>query len=171
MKGLLQILLVALVALFFTACDTTSDSNESGANTITVTHGDGVDFSEGKNTSEWEKQDGYAVFWSPSNAYVEEEAYNEGVWYGNAASDGNSLYIYDAGEVALDSIKSVDESKWVQYNEPLHSLQVGHVYVVKARNGYAKFKVTAVVAPKSEDDTQNLSFSANYNYSSTTSFE
>lgn len=169
MKKLFNLLMIALLTLFFVGCDSSSGSDSSSANSITISHENGVDFSEGKNTTEWEQQDGYAIFWSPTNAYVQGEEYNSGVWYGNTVNDGQSIYIYDAGNVSLDSVKSVDESKWATYNEPMQSLQVGHTYVVKARDGYAKFNVTSVKASTSEN-TSDLSFSATYQYSKTTNF-
>ena len=168
MKRLIYPLLALLLTLSFTGCESSSGSDSSNGgsgSSITIGHGDGVDFSEGKNTSVWEDQDGYAIFWSPTGTYVEGEASNGGVWYNNTSNDGDKIYIYDAGKVSLDSVKNVDESKWATYGIAMQSLQVGHTYVVKARDGYAKFNVSSVKA-----DDINVSFTATYTFSKTTNF-
>jgi len=165
MKNILKIYLMVVIGLFFVACDSsTSDDSSSSAKEIIVTHNGGVDFSENSTNIEWEQQDGYAVTWSPG-AYVDGEEYGKGIWYSNNVYDANYIYIQDAGAISLDDVSSIDESKWPATTSAIAALKVNHVYIVKTRDGYAKFKVSAV-----DFTSEDWNFTATYVYSLTTSF-
>jgi len=155
-----------LIMVFLVGCGS-SDSTETGSSTkdITISHLEGVDFSQNSTNPEWEEQDGYAIFWSPSYVYISGEESGSGVWYSNNVSDETFTYIYiqSLGNVSLDSVTSVDTTAWPSNTSAIKSLQVGDVYIVKARDGYAKFKVKSI-------NTDNLNFTAEYAYSSTTTF-
>ncbi len=154
--------------------DTTDNTQEPNDDTVTntntqivVSHMGGVDFSTAAANADWEDQDGYATTWPSGATYVDGEEYGSGLWYSNNVYDTTNTYTYiqSFGDVSLDSITSVDTTKWLAYNAPLQSLQIGHVYVVKTRDGYAKFKVISI-----DTTSSDWSFTAEYKYSSTTSF-
>jgi len=167
MSLLLKKYFVILLTVFLVGCGSSDDSSNSNVKQISVTHLGGVDFSEHSSTADWEEQDGYTTSWSPT-AYISGEEYGSGLWYSNNVYDDTYTYIYiqSLGEVDLDSVKSVDTTAWHPYGTGLQSLQLNHVYVVKARDGYAKFKVTSLTL----EDDQDWSFTADYVYSETISF-
>jgi len=150
---------------------TTTNNNTPPSNTttkrLTIGHSGGVDFSENNTNVEWEKQDGYTVTWSPSGKYVAGEKNGNGVWYQNNVSDTTNTYIYiqSLGKVKLSSVTSVDITAWHPYDTALKSLQKDNVYVVKTKDGYAKFKVLSI-----DFTSNNWNFKAEYQYSQTTSF-
>ena len=172
---------VILVTIFMVGCGsssddsspTSSDGSDSSSNAsysqMTISHMNGADFSEGGTAADWELQDGYTTVWSSTGYYVSGESYGSGVWYSNNVSDDQSavIYIQALGNVDLNSVTSVDTTAWHTYGTPLQSLQVNNVYVVKTRDGYAKFKVVSLDLNSSSFD---WGFTADYKYSATTSF-
>ena len=162
---------VILITVFLVGCGSSSDDDSTGSSSysqMVISHFNGADFSESSTTTEWEKQDGYTTSWSPTTSYVSGESYGSGLWYSNSVYDDQSavVYIQSLGNVDLDSVESVDTNSWHAYGTPLQSLQVNNVYVVKTRDGYAKFKVVSLDLNSSTD----WNFTADYEYSSTTSF-
>lgn len=138
----------------------------SNNKTIRIGHSGGIDFSKDNNLSNGEEQDGYAVVWSPSK-YVTGEEYGKGIWYNTNVSDPSNTYRYiqALGEVDLDSVTSIDTTAWYPYNDALKSLQKNEVYVVKTRDGYAKFKVLSV-----DFISSDWNFEAEYVFSPTNTF-
>lgn len=170
MNLLLKKTFITLLTVFLVGCGSSSDDSStsgSSTNTITIGHMGGVDFSEDSTNADWEQQDGYTTTWSQNGYYISGEEYGSGLWYSNNVYDTTSTYLYiqSFGNVSLDSITSVDTNAWHPYGTALQSLQLNHVYVVKTRDGYAKFKVTSL-NPNGED----WNFTAEYVYSKTTSF-
>ena len=145
---------------------TTPPVTSSSTKKTIVDHFGGIDFSEDDTNPVWEKQDGYAVTWSPTN-YVQGEEYGKAIWYSNNAIDPSNTYIYiqSLGNVSLDSVSSVDTTAWHLASDPLQSLQKDSVYVVKTLDGYAKFKVLSL-----DFVSEDWNFEAEYQYSSTTNF-
>ena len=138
----------------------------SSTKTILIGHQGGIDFSEDNNFSVGDKQDGYAVVWSPTT-YVEGEEWGKGVWFNVNVSDATNTYIYiqSLGDVSLDSVTSIDTTAWHLASNALKSLEENNVYVVKTKDGYAKFKVLSI-----DFISDNWNFTAEYKYSSTRNF-
>jgi hypothetical protein len=160
-----------LVTLFVVGCGG-GDSSDTGTayKSATITHLTGFDFSKDDDNSTWDNQDGHAIEWTnESMTYPSGEAWGTAVWFNVNTTDatGTYLYMYDAGAVTLDSVTSVDETKWQNIGDPEKSLQVDHVYVFKARDGYVKFKVTSI---NHAAEVQLASFDAEYKYSASTTF-
>jgi len=161
-----------MVVFFIVGCGGGSDSTSSKGVTYksaTIGH-NGYDFSKNDNNASWENQDGYTIAWTNNGMeYSEGESWGSAVWFGvNAQDDQNKhLFMYDTGEVSLDSIGSVDESKWQNIGDAEKSLQVNHVYVLKALDGYVKLKVISI---NSTTEMHKVSFDAQYQYSTTTTF-
>lgn len=146
----------------------------STAKSIVMGH-DGVDFSanssgglcDGTSNVGWDVQDGYSISWSPTGSYISGESGHTGlVWYSNNVSDSTYYYVEDMGAVSLDSVTSVS-GNWPSATDSIPSLAVGHTYVVKTRDGYAKFTITAMDATAASGCTP---ISATYATSTTTSF-
>ena len=164
---------VILVAVFIVGCGSSSDDDSTGSSgssysQMVISHFNGADFSESATSTDWEEQDGYATAWPTGGSYVDGEAWGSGLWYSNNVYDDQSAvtYIQSLGNVDLDTVTTVDTNSWHTYGDPLQSLQVNNVYVVKTRDGYAKFKVVSLDLNSSTD----WNFTADYKYSSTTSF-
>jgi len=173
---MLRFLTSLTVAFFMLGCGggggDSSPTTPTGTNykSATIGHG-GFDFSHNDNNASWEKQDGYTIAWVNNGmTYVEGEEWGSSVWFGvNSLDESNqNLYMYDAGDVSLDSIKSVDATKWQKIGDAEKSLQVNHVYVIKAIDGYVKFKVISI---HHSSDIHEVSFDAQYQYSATTAFD
>ena len=168
MKSVIKVLLVSLLTMFLVSCGSSSDGGSSSSTypQLTIGHA-GVDFSKNQvENVDWEIQDGYATAWTPTT-YVEGEEWGSGIWYSNNVYDDTATYYYmqNLGDISLDSVTSVDTGAWPAYTEPMHSLEVGNVYVVKVQDGYVKFKVLSVSTPDAEWE-----FTVEYKYSSSTSF-
>ncbi len=142
---MLKFLTSLLVMLSIVSCsgDTTTGTTSSGYKTAVITHVGGFDFSADSNST-WQTQDVYSM---PSTIIL---------------ADSTIEKIYDAGEVTLDSITSVDETKWT--TDSALTVQVNYVYVIKARDGYVKFKVKTV------STDFNIGITVEYKYSTTTTF-
>jgi len=119
-------------------------SGGGGATRVTLTH-DGFDFSTNDGQPAWEQSDGYLSAWT-SLAYPPGHEWGSALWLSpyEYASQTGQISIQDMGAVSLDSVTTVP-SDW-SYTEGMteNPLMVGHVYVVRARDGYAKFEVIAV---------------------------
>jgi hypothetical protein len=164
---LLKYLIIGLLLIGFTGCGSSNTSSE-GFERITISHMGGVDFSENSSEAEWDNQDGYTVAWSPTGMYLSGEARDSGLlWYSNNASDNTSIYLQDLGVVTLASVKSIDETQWLSSTEAQPALKIGHVYVVKTRDGFAKFKV---IEFDLDEENFNWSFTAEYVFSTSTTF-
>ncbi|MBN2823732.1 MAG: hypothetical protein JXQ76_00290 [Campylobacterales bacterium] len=173
---MLRFLTTLMVAFFMLGCggggSDSSPTTPAGTNYKSATIGhDGFDFSHDDNNASMDNQDGYTIVWTNYGMnYAQGEEWGSGVWFGVNSSDesNQNLYMYDAGDVSLDSIKSVDTTKWQKIGDTEKSLQVNHVYVIKAKDGYVKFKVLSI---HHTTDMHKVSFDAQYQYSATTSFD
>ena len=118
---------------------------DSGATRATFTHA-GFDFSSGDDQPEWESSDGYLSAWA-ALAYPDGYEWGSALWYTpyDYAGQTGEIYIQDMGAVSLDSV-TAPPSDW-NYTDGMtdNPLMVGHVYVVRTREGgYAKFEVISV---------------------------
>lgn len=153
-------------------------SNEIETKTLTLSHGD-FDFSAGKandtaQTSEvaYDDSDGYLIFWSFTNQYPEGYAWGDGLWFSPYLQDTQSqvYYVQHLGEVSLDSVTTVDENSWPALSTEQMPLLVNHVYVVKAQDGYVKFKVLELTTPTSAVDYKYDTAKVEYQFSNTPDF-
>ncbi len=103
----------------------------------------------GENTT-----DGYATLWASSN-YPSGHSWGTGVWYNS--NEYQNISSIDKGVVALDSISRADfPSDWAKPTDHVdYPLQVDHVYLVKAADGFAAFKVKSLYpdAPVDPNDS------------------
>jgi len=134
--------------------------------TATLTHS-GFDFSEdaggSPTTGDVENSDGEIIGWSPAPT-VWDNGDGNSVWWRSDENTETTNYTKDMGEVTLASVTSVPTEWDGTTDASLPPLQVGHVYVVKCLDGYAKFLVKAVrVDPAWEADVD-------YVYTSGSSF-
>lgn len=165
---MLRLFVSLLIALFMVNCGGGDDSS-SGTNymSATITHG-GFDFSQNiKDESQTNNQnDGEIIWWADNNIYESGYSHSSALWFRVNENDPNyqQTYIYESTETNLDSVTSVDTSKWLNNaTDAYPALKVGKIYVFKALDGYVKFKVISL-------DTTNESATIEYQYSSSTSF-
>ncbi len=128
----------------------------AGTATLTLTHA-GVDFSAGTagdmTTGDLADSDGDMIGWAPSpNNWVGSDTE---VWFRPSLNTTTENFISDMGAVALSSVTTIPTTWDGGPGQDLPALQVGHVYVVKCVDGYAKFLVTATrVTPDWEADVE-----------------
>ncbi|GAB6042506.1 hypothetical protein [Endothiovibrio diazotrophicus] len=141
-------------------------TTSSGATRVTMTH-EGFDFSTGNTAPEWEQSDGYITAWA-AVGFPSGYEWGSALWFTpyQFANAANGIYIMDLGEVSLDSVTTVP-SDW-SYAEGMtdNPLIVGHVYLVHARDGYAKFQVVSVsdMTGVTQDDFDPTVWSAEIDY-------
>ena len=127
----------------FTVKELIPKSNTAATGTkVTLTH-DGFDFSAGIISSSWDEIDGYITVWAPQD-YPAGYEYGKAFWWTPAAYDNSITHILDMGEVALSSITSVPGDWSYVSGTGNYPLIVNHAYVIKAKDGYAKFKVSSL---------------------------
>lgn len=132
-----------------------------GGNTMVMTHG-GVDFSAGVGNCEAENipyadHDGDIIWWSP---FYQDSQYT-GLWFRPAYDENYQLYQFnDMGAVSLGSVTNVPASGDTGDIAPL---TVGYTYVVRCKDGYVKFHVTAI-------NTEDKHVTVQYIFSTTTNF-
>ncbi len=119
-------------------------SGTSAAQRLTLVHA-GVDFSAGTTgdaMASADDSDGFTTTWPPppNNWYFS----GTEVWFAPAVNTDDTNYLKDMGNVSLSSVTSAPQSWDGGQGLDLPPLQVGHVYVVKCRDGYAKFLVLAI---------------------------
>ena len=148
MSRIFTILATLFVTLFIISCGSDDSSSDTGLSTSTktgvITHSGGFDFSADTNAT-WEHQD----------------VYNMGSVI--ILADNNVEKIYSLGELSLDSITSADDSKWTE--DTSLTVEINSVYVLKARDGYVKFKVISI-----DTSTFTGDMTVEYVYSTTTTF-
>ncbi len=140
---MLRVLTSLLIMLFVMGCSGGDSSDSSVYKNGSITHTDGFDFSA-DSTATWENQDVYSM--------------------GSTIMLADTIIekIYNAGKVELDSISSVDESKFT--DDTSIEVEVDYVYILKARDGYVKFKVISI------SDDFDTGITIEYKYSTTTTF-
>lgn len=151
-------LAIILMVVFFSSCDKRDDKDEISYKTFKITHY-GFDFSEAKVDSTGTTNDGDIVNWSPVNPQNRNH-----LWYRPDYSIDATNSQKDMGNVSLSSITSVPSS----FDADPNPLQKGNCYVVKCKDGYAKFKVLDL-----SDSNDNTMWWAKveYEYSSNTNFD
>lgn len=153
--------LVTLASCFLSACspDAAPQSNEDisggGDNeptyqSQTLSHA-GFDFSEGVVPSDWETSDGHTTNWPPTPTINVEKAYGPYVWFEPFSNTDTVNYTKDMGAVPLQSVIEVPSSWDAGAGLTLEPLTVGHVYVIKCRDGYAKLLVEAVYPSQDQE--------------------
>lgn len=137
-----------------------------------LTH-EGFDFSAGAAPANWDATDGYITVWTTKD-YPAGYAYGGGFWWSPYDSSGSETPIKDMGEVALSSVTSVPTDWTYVSGSGVYPLMANHVYVVKARDGYAKFKVISLsgleYAAESNWDPSRWQVTVEYGYTAGTSF-
>jgi hypothetical protein len=138
-----------------------------------LTH-EGFDFSAGAAApNDWNSTDGYITVWA-ARAYPAGYAYGAGFWWTPADSDSSVIPIQDMGTVALSSVTAVPSNWAYVAGTGDYPLMTDHVYVVKARDGYAKFKVLSMSGMEYAVDTNwdpfRWTVAVEYAYTSGTSF-
>jgi len=111
--------------------------------TAVLTHG-GFDFSTGEfygfddNSPDdfWDRYDGETIGWEPVNY----GGWGEGVWIRTYPEESVNT-VADLGQGSLDS---VTDATVYTFPEISPKLEVGHVYVIKLRDGYAKIEVLSL---------------------------
>lgn len=141
---------------------------------VSITH-DGFDFSAGTKAANWDTTDGYLTVWSTKD-YPAGYAYGSGFWWSPYELSGsNDTPIQDIGKVELSSVTSIPANWTYVAGTGVYPLMVDHVYVVKARDGYGKFKVISLngleyANQQSNWDPTKWEVVVEYGYTSGTSF-
>lgn len=139
---------------------------------VTLTH-DGFDFSAGATAANWDVTDGYLTVWTNQD-YPSGHAYGSGIWWSPYDTSSTETPIQDMGEVALASVTTIPTNWTYVSGTGVYPLMVNHTYVVKARDGYGKFKVVSIsgleYAQNNNWDPYRWQVVAEYGYTSGTSF-
>lgn len=132
--------------------DTTNDETDSQS--LWFGHF-GSDFSEGLGTDSNCSYDGVTIEWVNDDGYLADftttgtngDPQDGSHFWFNVSEDApepigdtSEYYIEYMGNVSLASVTSVS-GNWFQRNSTFPALSLDHVYVIKARDGYVKFKV------------------------------
>ena len=166
MKKLFYIFFVLALTVFF-ACD--PDDNDDPGDTsnytkVTLTH-DGFDFSAGIwDSITWENNDCDLVGWhsgiqTTHPSYPSNTTYT---WIRNSYADtssNNDCYIKNYGNIDITSVSSIS----VNNDSIIDPLLVGDVWVIKCKDGFAKFEVLFV-------DGVNWEAQVNYIFTTGNSF-
>lgn len=152
-----------LLMIFFTvmilfSCKKNKDDSDSSYKTVKISHY-GYDFSEEKVDSTGTTNDGDIVNWSPANPQNRNH-----LWYRPDYTIDADNSQKDMGDVSLESITSVPSS----FDADPNPLQIGNAYVVKCKDGYAKFKVLDL---SDSNDTTEWWAKIKYEFSSTGQFD
>ena len=152
----LSTVLIALTIAVFVSCDKEEDHNFSYPQ-ATISHF-GFDFSAGaSDTTNWENNDGEVIGWYPGGGSHPD--YTMGVWWRNDQGNlANSQKDYGTADLA--GINSAP----AEWDTLINPLLVGHSYVVKCHDGYAKFEVLSL-------DDEKWEATVKYYFSSTNSFD
>ncbi len=110
---------------------------------VTLKHS-GFDFSEGIVPASFETSDGHTTNWPAQPTINPAKEYGPYVWFVPFANTDTENFTKDMGEVALSAVLDVPTEWDAGAGLTLEPLEVGHVYVIKCRDGYAKFLVKAV---------------------------
>lgn len=166
MRRLLFCLLVMVICSGQTCSLPTPGGDSNGAaKSATLTHS-GFDFSKdvggSADVGDVPDADGDVVGWSPAPTVWTDEGGNS-VWWRSRANNETTNFTKDMGAVSLASVIAVPTTWDGTTDTSLPSLQVGHVYVVKCLDGYAKFLVKAI-------DAQAWTVDVDYQYTSGSSF-
>lgn len=130
-KLALAVITIAAFSLTQFSC---SDKDTIDFLTATIGH-DGFDFSAGApDTANWENNDGDVISWLPGGGTHPMYARNEYLRFRNGDVSA------DLGEVNFGDITEIP-STWDTLPPPLI---VGHVKIIKCKDGYAKIKIKSV---------------------------
>jgi hypothetical protein len=116
--------------------------SSSGGTPATLKH-DGFDFSAGI-IADYTDNDGEIIGWAPSPSKSPEGAPDTAVWWRNNSNTDTENFTKDMGAVSLDSVTTIPTTWDGGKDTVLAPLEIGHVYVVKCQDGYAKFVVKSV---------------------------
>jgi len=147
----MRIMVVSLffLAVWFTcsggACEAPLIPQSSIYTSVTLTHA-GFDFSEGTEPANWDTNDGHTTNWPAFPTIHETKSYSTYVWFEPFANTADANYVKDMGAVALSSVMQVPTQWDAGPGLTLEPLLVGHVYVIKCLDGYAKFLVKSIDA-------------------------
>lgn len=136
--------------------------------TATVTHS-GFDFSTGEVGPEWEQQDFYLTAWANTN-YPTGYEWGSGIWVNTY--DYSQIHVMDQGEVELSSVTEIPTDWSVPVGAVDYPLQLNHVYILRARDGFAKFKVVSLSPSGTVGENQigEMQIEIEYEYTEGTSF-
>lgn len=148
--------MILIPATIFFSCNKKGD--DSDYITVKITHY-GYDFSVEKVDSTGTGNDGDIVKWSPVNPQNRDQ-----LWYRPDYSIDPTNSQKDMGDVSLVSITSAPTS----FDTDPNPLQIGNAYVIKCKDGYAKFKVLDL---SDSDDNTIWWAKIKYEFSSTVHFE
>lgn len=166
----------------FSTTSSFSSQNTTGGNKTTeslwVGH-EGSDFSEGlgsdsncdyNTTILWENDDGFLANFTATDDHLEAPDIENSTdrWFHvsetpDPATDSSDYYLEYKGNIDLASITDISNT-WYKRNSKVPSLQIGGVYVIKARDGYVKFKVKEI------NTTGDACMRVDYVYSATSTF-
>lgn len=127
---------------------------------VTLKHS-GFDFSAGVVPTAWDDSDGHTTNWPAFPTINPAKEYSQYVWFEPFANTNTENFVKDMGEVALSSVINVPTQWDAGAGLVLEPLQVNHVYVIKCRDGYAKFLV------KSIDPSQDQEWAVEVEYAFT----
>lgn len=136
-KNVIQLFVILFIGFGMLSCE---DDDLEGVKTTTLTHG-GFDFSngiggsfEGEGTAvEGADFDGEVIGWHPTGS-------GQGIYWRND-QDGLMNEQQSMGAITLAEVTEVPKGI---NSEGIEALTVGHVYVVKCKDGFAAFKVLDV---------------------------
>ncbi len=151
-------MITLLTVTIFFSCDKKDDDSDSSYIKVKITHY-GYDFSEEKVDSTGTTNDGDIVNWSPVNPQNRNH-----LWYRPDYTIDATNSQKDMGDVSLESITSVPAS----FDADPNPLQIGNAYVIKCKDGYAKFKVLDL---SDSDDNTIWWAKIEYEFSSTGQFD
>jgi hypothetical protein len=156
MKKITFALLVLFVTVFF-ACKKDKEPDTSNYITATLTH-DGFDFSAGVfDAVTWENNDCDLIGWHSGISFVHPSypSNTTYTWIRNDYADtssNNDCYVKNYGAVDVTTITSTA----VHNDSLIKPLVVGDVWVVKCRDGFAKFEVLTVDGVNWESQVQYI---------------
>ena len=151
----------------------TSGSTTPTENKFSTIDHSGFDFSTNEHGTN--SQDFYITAW-PTSDFGSSYAWGSGVWISSASNELSygAVSVLDQGNVDLASVTNIpSNSDFVLSSEEVDPpLQVNHVYLIKALDGYAKFKVISISPdPFSGDNLINdMKIEIEYVYTSGSSF-
>lgn len=150
--------IMALAVLLFGCAEEKSKSSYPGAVLTSV----GFDFSVGSLIST-DYSDGRIVSLAPPPNATPSGMDSGHLWFYPALNTSTQNYTRDMGDVSLESVTLVPGDWDGGPGVPLNPLTTGHVYIVRCKDGYAKFLVKAI-------DSDNAKVGVEYSYSSTEAF-
>jgi hypothetical protein len=160
MRIMMSVATFSLVALTISCSNPMGDDNQFPE--AMLTHEYGFDFSAGRaDTANYQNNDGEIIFWQPGGADHAQYARFDYLWWRSYDAPNEPNKSQDMGAVGIGTVKSAP-AQW-DASPTIPALIVGHTIVVKCRDGYAKFEVTAT-------DTANFAATVKWFYSTDATF-